>query len=141
LGLAIATHALRNLLADNLVGMNVFTVTVTISGTLVLWIIAGWSLVKQRRLMQKELEGQIHESLYYSVLDPLTRAKAQWSALRQGGFGAWRKVRQLQGLCIKLANTRLQIRLFPEKINWPIIANALQAEIKQTLDGMYPVAR
>jgi len=136
-----STHSLHNLLANSLVGLNVFTVIVTSAGTLVLWAVAGWSLLKQRRLLRKELHGFVHDSLYYSVQDPLVRAKAQWNALQWEGFRAWIQVRRLQGLCIKLANARLQARLFPENHNQSDKASALQAEINSVLDGIHPLTR
>jgi len=138
LGVAIATHALHNLLSNSLVGLNVFTVVVTSAGTLVLFVVAGWSLVKQRRLLRTELQDLVHDKLYYSVQGPLVRAKAQWDALSREGFRAWIKVRRLQGLCMKLANTRLQARLFPEKYKGSDEANSLLAEIKRIFDGMHP---
>jgi len=141
LGVAIATHTLHNLLANSLVGLNVFTVIVTSAGTLVLWTVAGWSLVKQRQLLRKELQGLVHDSLYYSVQGPLVRAKTQWNALRWEGFRAWIQVRRLQGLCIKLANTRLQARLFPENHTHSDKAFALQAEIKRVFDEIRQVTR
>ena len=134
LALAIATHALHNLLANSTVGLNLFTVIVTALGTLVLWVVAGWSLVAQRRLLRRELQGQVHDSLYNSVTGPLSRAKAQWHAFRRHGFRAWLRLRRLQGLCIKLANMRLQARLFPEKTSFLIEADALQAQIKQAFE-------
>lgn len=141
LGVAIATHTLHNLLANSLVGLNVFTVIVTSAGTLVLWTVAGWSLVKQRQLLRKELQGLVHDSLYYSVQGPLVRAKTQWNALRWEGFRAWIQERRLQGLCIKLANTRLQARLFPENHKHSDKAFALQAEIKRVFDEIRQVTR
>ena len=129
---SIATHALQNLLSNNLVGLNAFTVVVTIAGTLVLWVVGGWSLVQQRRLLRTELQGLVHETLYTSIQHPLVRLKTQWQALRHGGFRAWLHLRRLQGLCIHLARLRLQARLHPEKISGLEEAEALQAEIART---------
>jgi protease PrsW len=141
LGLAIATHSLHNMLADSLVGLNALTVIVTGAGTLLLWIVAGWSMVAQRRMMRKELEGLVSDALFVTVLDPFVRARAQWNTLRWHGFRAWRKVRRLQGLCIKLANARLEMSLFPEKYNWSMRTNFLQTEIKRIYDGIDQLAR
>ena len=80
------------------------------------------------------------DSLYASAMDPFTRARAQLDILRRDGFRAWQQARRLQSLCIKLANTRLKARLFPEKSKWPAEADALQAEMKQIFDGMRPLA-
>ena len=64
-----STHSLHNLLANSLVELNVFTVIVTSAGTLVLWAVAGWSLLKQRRLLRKELHGlfMIHFTILYRI--------------------------------------------------------------------------
>ncbi|HEX9091698.1 MAG TPA: hypothetical protein VF831_09430, partial [Anaerolineales bacterium] len=113
------------------------TVIVTALGTLVLWVVAGWSLFAQRRLLRSELQGLVHDSLYTSVTGPLSRAKAQWYAFRRDGFRAWLRIRRLQGLCIKLANTRLQARLFPEKTSFLVEADALQVEIKRAFDKLH----
>lgn len=135
LGLAISVHVLHNLLANSTVGLNLFTVMVTILGTLVLWVVAGWSLVAQRRLLRKELRGLVPDSLYDSVQGPLGRAKAQWSALHREGFRAWIRVRKLQGLCIQLAHTRLQAGLFPERSTLTFETDRLEAEIRRVFEG------
>lgn len=134
--LAIAVHALHNLLANSTVGLNIFSVMITTFGTLVLWVVAGWSLVKQRQLLRAELSGLVHESLYYSVTGPVVRAKAQWSALRKQGFRAWLRVRRLQGLCIKLAHLRLEMSLSPERTTLGAEADVLQAEITRAFQGL-----
>jgi len=134
--LAIATHALQNLLSNSLVGLNVFTVIVTSAGTLLLWAVGGWSLVQQSRLLRTELQGLVHDSLYDSIQDPLVRLRSQWRSLRLDGFQAWIQVRRLQGLCIKLANLRLQARLQPETIKDSHETDALQAEIMRIFDSL-----
>jgi len=133
--LAIITHGLHNLLANSTVGLNIFTLIVTSLGVVLLFAVAGWSLVMQRRLLRQELQGLVHDSLYYSIQGPLGRTGAQWTALRRQGFRAWLQVRRLQGLCIKLAHSRLQARLFPEKYSAED-DSALQAEIKRVFERM-----
>lgn len=136
--LAIATHALQNILSNSLVGLNVFTVIVTSAGILLLLVVAGWSLVKQRQLLHVELQGVLPVSLYASVQDPLVRARAQWSTLRRDGLRTWIRVRRLQGLSIKLAQTRLQARLHPEKFKGSDEVEALQAEINRIFNSLGP---
>ena len=135
--LAIVAHALHNLLANSTVGLNVFSVMVTGAGILLLFVVAFWSLVQQRRLLRVELQGLVNDSLYYSVQGPLGRIKAQWSTLRREGFRAWIQLRHLQGLCIGLANARLQARLFPEKHASAHKAETLQAEIERLITRMH----
>ncbi len=135
--LAIATHALQNLLSNSLVGLNVLTVIVTSAGTLLLWVVAGWSLIQQRRLLRQELHGLVHENLYTTIQDPLARLKAQWGELRRGGLRTWLRMRRLQGLCIQLARARLQARLQPEKVEVNNKVETLQAQISQAFDQLY----
>ncbi len=134
--LAIATHALQNLLSDSLVGLNIFTVIVTSAGTLLLWAVAGWSLINQRRILRQELAGVLHDSLYASIQDPFARAKAQWNTLRHDGVRTWVKLRRLQGLCIKLANVRLRRRMDPNKVGAAGESDELLAEIESIFNGL-----
>jgi protease PrsW len=139
--LSIATHALQNLLTYSLVGLNVFTVIVTIAGTLVLWVVAGWSLVKQRRLLRFELHGLVHDALFASIQDPWVRSRAQWRVLRREGFHTWLQLRRLQGLCIQLAHIQLQRRLHPEKYTDPSQSEALLTEITRIFNTIHPASR
>jgi RsiW-degrading membrane proteinase PrsW (M82 family) len=134
--LAISAHALQNLLSNSLVGLNIFTVIVTAAGTLLLWAVAGWSLLQQRRLLRKELQGLVQDSLYNSMQDPFSRLQAQWLTFHRHGFRTWLKVRRLQGLCIQLANTRLQERLHPERFTGSGKSEMLQSEIEQFVEKL-----
>jgi protease PrsW len=137
--LAIAIHALQNGLSNSLVGLNVFTVIVTTAGTLVLWVVAGWSLVQQRRMLRTELQGLVHESLYATIQDPLTRLRTQWYTLRHEGFHAWHQVRRLQALCINLAKVRLEERFHRGNlVNTNDIAR-IQMEIERIFNGLHLV--
>ncbi|HSB65604.1 MAG TPA: PrsW family glutamic-type intramembrane protease [Anaerolineales bacterium] len=137
--LSIATHAMQNLLSNSLVGLNVFTVIVTIAGTLVLWVVAGWSLLQQKRLLRTELQGLVHESLYASIQDPLMRIRAQWHSLRRDGLHTYLELRRLQGLCIKLAHARLHARLHPEDSTRSDETAELQAEIARIFNTLNPI--
>ncbi len=129
LALAICTHALHNLLAHSLVGLNVFTVVITGAGTLVLWVVAGWSLLRRRRCMQLELKGMLPEPLYHTVVRPLASTWVQLRTLWQEGIGAWRRTRQLHNLCGEFAFKRMQARLFPEEPERAAEANTLREKI------------
>ncbi len=139
--LAIGTHALQNLLSNSLVGLNVFTVAVTSAGTLLLWVVAGWSLVNQRRMLHQELIGVLHDSLFTSIQDPFARAKAQWHTLRHDGFRTWLRLRRLQGLCIKLASLRVRERLEPNQSEKATESDQLLAEIERIFNGLRQPAR
>jgi hypothetical protein len=102
----------------------------------VLWVVAAWSIVKQRRLLRTELQGLVDDSLYNSVYGPLRRVAAQWNTLRRKGFRSWLQLRRLQSLCIKLAHTQLQARVSPENPKRQEEANVLQAEIGRLFHSM-----
>jgi PrsW family intramembrane metalloprotease len=132
--LAILTHTAHNLLARSLVGLNVLTVIVTGTGTLVLWAIAGWSLWQRRQCIQSELRDIIPAALYHTLTKPLAGTMAQWHALRQEGFREWRQMRRLHRLCGELALKRMQTRLFPDEPERAAEAEALMEKINVLLN-------
>ena len=132
--LAISTHTAHNLLARSLVGLNVLTVIVTGAGTLVLWAIAGWSLWQRRQCIQSELKDTIPAAIYHTLIKPLAGTRAQWQALRQDGFRAWRQTRRLHRLCGELAFKRMQMRRFPEEPERAAEAEVLMERINVLLN-------
>jgi RsiW-degrading membrane proteinase PrsW (M82 family) len=106
--LAVATHALHNLLARTLLGLNAWTVITTGAGLLLVGIVAGWSLARQRRCLQVELAGEVPETLYHTTVTPGARTRVQWQALRTNGLKGWRQARQLHQLCAELAFKKMQ---------------------------------
>ena len=113
--LAVAIHALHNLLARNLVGLNVLTVITTGAGVIVVGIVAGWSLSRQRQCLVTELAGEVPEALYRTLTVPGGRSQAQWRALWSGGWGGWRRARQLHQLGAELAFKKMQHRRRPDE--------------------------
>jgi len=113
--LAVAIHALHNLLARNLVGLNVLTVITTGAGVIVVGIVAGWSLSRQRQCLVTELAGEVPEALYRTLTVPGGRSQAQWRALWSGGWGGWRRARQLHQLGAELAFKKMQHRRLPDE--------------------------
>jgi RsiW-degrading membrane proteinase PrsW (M82 family) len=111
--LAVATHALHNVLTRSLLGLNLATVAATGAGLTLVGVIAGWSLARQRRCMRAELKDELHDALYCTLTTPGARARAQWRALWTGGVNDWRQVRRLHQLCAELAFKKMQRRRRP----------------------------
>jgi RsiW-degrading membrane proteinase PrsW (M82 family) len=109
-GLAVATHVLHDMLARNLLGLNVATVVATGAGLILAGIVAGWSLARQQRWLRVELEGEVPSALYRTMVTPGARTRAQWRALRAGGLSDWRRARGLHQLCAELAFKKMQRR-------------------------------
>jgi RsiW-degrading membrane proteinase PrsW (M82 family) len=109
-GLAVATHVLHNLLAQNLLGLNVATVGATGAGLILVGIVVGWSLARQQRWLRAELAGEVPGALYQTMVTPGARTRAQWRALRAEGLSGWRRARRLHQLCAELAFKKMQRR-------------------------------
>jgi len=134
--LAATTHALHNLLARNLLGLNFATVAATGAGVILVGVIAGWSLVRQQRCLRMELEGQIPGVLYRTMVTPGARARAQWRALWTGGVDAWRQTRRLHQLCAELAFKKTQRRRRPEESELTQEIEQLRQEIDALLEDV-----
>jgi RsiW-degrading membrane proteinase PrsW (M82 family) len=108
--LAVAAHALHNLLVWRLLGLNVMTVATTGAGVVLIGLVAGWSLARQRRSLPEELKDELPESLYRTMVTPGERTHAQWQALRAGGLTGWRRTHRLHQRCAELAFKKMQRR-------------------------------
>jgi len=113
--LAVATHALHNLLARNLLGLNAVTVMMTGAGVILVGIVAGWSLARQQRCLRVELADEVPDALYGTMVAPGARTRARWRALRAGGLRGWRRARRLHQLCAELAFKKMQYLRRPDE--------------------------
>ncbi len=113
--LAVATHALHSLLARNLLGLNVVTVLATGAGVILVGIVTGWSLARQRRCLITELVGEVPDALYRTLTAPGRRSRAEWRALWTGGMSEWRRARRLHEWCTELAFKKMQHRRRPDE--------------------------
>ena len=113
--LAVATHALHSLLARNLLGLNVVTVMTTGAGVILIAIVTGWSLARQRQCLISELVGEVPDALYRTLTVPGGRSRAQWRALWTGGMSEWRRTRRLHEWCTELAFKKMQHRRRPDE--------------------------
>ena len=131
--LAVAAHGLHGLLARSLLGLNVLTVLTTGIGLVLMGLVVGWALARQRRVLATELSGLLPDPLYRAMTAPGGRSRAQWQALRQGGVRAWRKARRLHQLCAEFAFKRMQARLRPDEPEMAREAEALWETIRQKM--------
>jgi RsiW-degrading membrane proteinase PrsW (M82 family) len=131
--LAVAMHALHNLLAWRLLGLNVMTLVTTGAGLVLIAIVAGWSLARQRLSLREELKDELSESLYRIMTIPGERARAQRQALRAGGLRAWQRTRRLYQLCAELAFKKMQYRRRPDELRVPQEIECLRKEIDTLL--------
>ncbi len=106
--LAVAAHALHNLLAWNVLGLGAVTVVTTGAGVVLIGVVAGWSLRRQRRALRSELEDELSESLYRALVAPGGATRARWRALRTGGLAGWRRTRWLHQCCAELAFAKME---------------------------------
>jgi RsiW-degrading membrane proteinase PrsW (M82 family) len=113
--LAVAAHALHNLLAWRLLGLNVTTVATTGAGLLLIGLVAVWSLGRQKRSLEEELEDELPKWLYNTMVTPGERTRAQWRALRARGPTGWRRTRRLHQRCAELAFKKMQRRRRPNE--------------------------
>ncbi|MFN2217324.1 MAG: PrsW family intramembrane metalloprotease, partial [Anaerolineae bacterium] len=113
--LAATVHALHGLLSYSLLGLNAITVLSTMSGVILIAVVAVWSLQRQKQCLQAELEGLVPDDVYRAVAVPRERARTQWQALRRRGLRAWWRTRQMYRLCTELAFKRMQARLRPDE--------------------------
>jgi RsiW-degrading membrane proteinase PrsW (M82 family) len=108
--LAVAAHALHNLL-----GVDAVKVVTTGVGVAMIGLVAGWSLRRQRRDLREELKDELPESLYHTLVTPSGRARARWQALRTGGLAGWQRTGRLHQYCAELASKKTQHRLRPDE--------------------------
>jgi len=132
--LAAAAHALHGLLARRLLGLNALTVLSTGAGVILIGVVGAWSLARQRRCLRAELEGEIPDALYHTLVTPGARTRAQWRALRRGGLDAWRQTRRLHQECAELAFKRMHARLRPDEPEMAREAESIQAEVERLVE-------
>jgi RsiW-degrading membrane proteinase PrsW (M82 family) len=127
--LAVAVHALHNLLSWSILGVGVVTVVTTGAGLALIGLVAGWSLRRQRRALQLELEDELSQPLCRTLLVPGGRARARWQALRVDGLAGWRRTRRLHQRCAELAFKKMQLRRRPDVSDLREEIERLRAEV------------
>jgi RsiW-degrading membrane proteinase PrsW (M82 family) len=127
--LAVAAHALHNLLAWNLLGVDAVTVVTTGAGVMLIGLVAGWSLRRQRQSLRSELKGELPRPLYRTLVAPGGRARARWQALQAGGLTGWQRTRRLHQRCAELAFKKVHRRRRPDEPGLTEEIERLRAEI------------
>ena len=133
--LAVVTHALHSLLARNLLGLNVVTVLATGAGVILVGIVTGWSLARQRRCLITELVSEVPDTLYRTLTAPGRRGRAEWRALWTGGISEWRRARRLHEYCTELAFKKMQHRRRPDESEIVQEIERLRQEITDSPTG------
>jgi RsiW-degrading membrane proteinase PrsW (M82 family) len=108
--LAVACNALHSLAVRTAIGLNPWTVAITWAGVVVIVVVVVWSLRRQHQWLTAELVDEIPEELYHTLTARGGRRRAQWQALRLGGFTHWRRARHVHQQCAELAIKKAQCR-------------------------------
>jgi RsiW-degrading membrane proteinase PrsW (M82 family) len=127
--LAVAVHALHNVLAWNVMGVDAVTVATTGAGVALIGLVAAWSLRRQRQVLQSELRDELPEPLYRRLVRRDGGSRARWQALRTGGLTGWRRTRRLHQRCAELAFKKMQRRRRPDETGLVGEIERLRAEI------------
>ncbi len=113
--LAVLGNALHNLTIRSALGFNLWSVAATWAGALVIVVVMGWSLERQRRVLAAQLAGEIPQALHQAMIRPGGRSRARLQALRSDGIGGWRKTRRIQQLSAELAFKKMQHARRPDE--------------------------
>ncbi len=131
--LSVVVHQVHELILRNAVGLSLFTVLATRVGIVLLVVVVGWSLRRQRQTLETELVDVLPGELFRRVIDPRTRAQAEWRTLLESGFRKWGAQRRFHQLCGEFAFKRLQARRFPEENEIAGEAARLRDEIEAAI--------
>ncbi|MGD2146373.1 MAG: PrsW family intramembrane metalloprotease [Anaerolineae bacterium] len=128
--LAVTAHALHSLLAWSPLGVDVVNIVTTGAGILLIGLVAGWSLQRQRRSLRSELQPELAAALYRELVAPGGRARARWLALQTEGLRGWWRTRRLHQRCAELAFRKTQLRAQPDQVALNEEIERLRAEIQ-----------
>jgi RsiW-degrading membrane proteinase PrsW (M82 family) len=127
--LAVAAHTLHNLLAWNLLGVDAITIVTTGAGVVLIGLVAGWSLRRQRQSLRSELKDELPRPLYRILVTPGGKARARWQALQASGLTDWQWTRRLHQRCAELAFKKVHLRRRPDEPGLTEEIERLRAEI------------
>lgn len=111
--LAAAANASHNMIVNNLLGLNVFTILLNWLGIGVIIIVNLVSLHHQRTVLQNELRGTIPDALLENLTNPRNRRISLKEAKRQGGKLARKTLNNEYQLLAEYAFKKMQHRKFP----------------------------
>jgi RsiW-degrading membrane proteinase PrsW (M82 family) len=128
--LAVTVHAAHNLAIQNSIGLNPITVLLTWGGVLMMIVVIHWSLRLEKNCLQTELFGEVPDELYRRMITRGGRGRAQWRALRIGGWRGLRHIRRVHKMCAELAFKKKQYRLRPDEASIGEEASQLRVELQ-----------
>ena len=137
---AIAANGLHGVLMRNTLGVNLLSYGLTWLGALIVLAIMFWSLNQQHRTIQRELVGEVPDSLRLTLLRPGARARAEAMALRQRGWRGWRQTRDLFQLSAELAFRKAQRAAHPDQPELAVEVDDIRAQLNQLMERLLPQA-
>jgi RsiW-degrading membrane proteinase PrsW (M82 family) len=135
---AVVANGLHDLLMRNTVGVNLISYGLTWLGALIVLGIMFWSLNQQRRTIQRELVGEVPDSLRLTLLRPGARAWAEAVALRQSGWRGWRRTRNLFQLSAELAFRKAQYASHPDQTELALDVDTLRSQVQRLMESAIP---
>lgn len=135
---AIAANGLHHLLMRNTLGVNLLSYSLTWLGALIVLAIMVWSLSQQHRTIQRELVGEVPDSLRLTLLRPGARARAEAMALRQRGWRGWRQTRDLFQLSAELAFRKAQRAAHPDQPDLAVEVDDLRSRLSTLMERVLP---
>jgi RsiW-degrading membrane proteinase PrsW (M82 family) len=113
--LAVTVHALHSYALRNALGLNLFSITLTLLGMWTILVIMTWSIRREQRCLKAELEGEISDDLYRTLTERGGRRRAQFRAMQKDGLRGLRHERRIHQLCAELAFKKKLSSLRPEE--------------------------
>lgn len=118
----------------NTIGVNLISYGLTWLGALIVLAIMAWSLNQQHRTIQRELVGEVPDTLRITLLKPGARAWAEGEALRQRGWRGWRQTRAIFQLCAELAFRKAQCAAHPDQPELVDQVDELRAQLRARME-------
>jgi RsiW-degrading membrane proteinase PrsW (M82 family) len=135
---AVIANGLHGVLMRNTLGVNLLSYGLTWLGALIVLAIMFWSLKQQQRTIQRELVGEVPDSLRLTLLRPGARAWAEAMALRQRGWRGWRQTRDLFQLSAELAFRKAQYASHPDQTELALDVDTLRSQVQRLMESAIP---
>lgn len=132
--LAIAANGIHGVILHNTMGISLLTIGLTWLGALVIFAIMFWSLRQQHQYIERELVGEVPDSLRFTLLRPGARAWAETQALKKRGWRGWRQTRDTFQLCAELAFRKAQSAAHPDQPELADEVGNLRAQLKGLME-------
>ncbi|UCC88779.1 MAG: PrsW family intramembrane metalloprotease [Anaerolineales bacterium] len=133
--LAVASHALHNLVIRSAVGLNLLTVALTWVGVLLMVVLMCWSLRRQQRCLVIELVGEVPDEVYRTLITWEGRMRARWQAFRTEGLRGWRRREHVHQQCAELAFKKMQHQRRPDEPGLLEEVVRLRKQVRALVEG------